>query len=114
MAQTRVPTLNIIDAIYVNALPKDGPKTPYLHATQTNIIAASTDPIAIDYWASKYILCAICADNGDNTSTMDPDNTSEGEFGDWLRLSMKELNSAGYPFTLDENAFNVFVSTQAN
>ncbi|MFC1803717.1 DUF362 domain-containing protein [Thermoproteota archaeon] len=114
MAQTRVPTLNIIDAIYVNALPKGGPKTPYMYATQTNIIAASTDPVAIDYWASKYVLCAICAENGDNTSTMDPDNISDGGFGAWLRLSMNELNAAGYPFTLDENVINVFVSVRAN
>jgi hypothetical protein len=110
MTQTRVPTLNIIDAIYVNPIPKDGPKTPYMHATQTNIIAASTDPVVIDYWSSKYILCAICDENGDNTSTLDPDNTSKGEFGDWLRLSLKELNAAGYSYTLDENSFNVFVS----
>jgi hypothetical protein len=110
MAQTRVPTLNIIDAIYVNAIPKDGPKTQYLHATQTNIIAASTDPIAIDYWGSKYILCAICKENGDNILTLDPDNISEGEFGDWLRRSMNELNATDNSFTLDEDLFNVFVS----
>ena len=57
--------------------------------------------VAIDYWASKNILCSICEQNGDNTSTMDPDNTSDGEFGDWLRLSMDELNAAGYGFTVD-------------
>jgi hypothetical protein len=110
MAQTRVPTLNIVDAIYVNAIPKDGPKTPFLHATQTNIIAASTDPIAVDYWGSKHILCKICKEKGYETSTLDPDNISDGEFGDWLRLSMDELNASGYNFTLDEGSFNVFVS----
>ena len=109
MAQTRVPTLNIVDAIYVNALPKDGPKTPYMHATEANIIAASTDPIAIDYWGSKNILCKICLENGDNISTIDPDNTEEGEFGDWLRLSMNELNAAGYPYTVDPERITVFV-----
>jgi hypothetical protein len=110
MAETRVPTLNIIDAIYVNPIPKDGPKTPYLHAAQANIIAASKDPFAIDYWGSKYILCAICSEKGDNTSSLDPDNTSEGEFGNWLRLSINELNTVGYSFTIDEDSFNVFVS----
>lgn len=109
MAQTRVPVLNIVDAIYVNAIPKDGPSTPYMSATQTNIIAASTDPVAIDYWASKNILCKICADNGDNTSTLDPDNTSEGEFGDWLRISMNELNAAGYDFTVNPEKITVYV-----
>ena len=109
MAQTRVPTLNIVDAIYVNALPKDGPSTPYMSATQTNIIAASTDPVAIDYWASKQILCKICEENRDNTSTLDPDNTDEGEFGDWLRLSMNELNAAGHDFTVDPVKITVYV-----
>ena len=111
MAQTRVPTLNIVDAIYVNALPKDGPKTPYSHATETNIIAASVDPVAIDYWASKNILCRIAAENGDNTSTMDPDNTSKGEFGDWLRLSLDELKAADYPFTVDLERIMVYVDS---
>ncbi len=111
MAQTRVPTLNIVDAIYVNAIPKDGPKTPYMHATETNIIAASVDPVAIDCWASKNILCKIAEENGDNTSTMDPDNTSTGEFGDWLRLSMDELNAAGYPFTVDPEKITVYVDS---
>jgi hypothetical protein len=112
MAQTRVPVLNIIDAIYVNALPKDGPNTPYSHATETDIILASTDPVAVDYWASKNILCKLAAEKGDNTSTMDPDNTSTGEFGDWLRLSMDELNAAGYPFTVDPEKISVYVASR--
>ncbi|MBE0634325.1 hypothetical protein IH574_07105 [Candidatus Bathyarchaeota archaeon] len=103
--------MNIVDAIYVNALPKDGPKTPYSHATETNIIAASVDPVAIDYWASKNILCRIAAENGDNTSTMDPDNTSKGEFGDWLRLSLDELKAADYPFTVDLERIMVYVDS---
>jgi len=109
MAQTRVPVLNIVDAIYVNAKPKDGPSTSYIDATQTNIIAASTDPVAIDYWASKNILCCICEQNRDHTATMNPDNTSDGEFGDWLRLSMDELNAAGYRFTVDPAKITVYV-----
>ena len=109
MAQTRVPVLNIVDAIYINAVPKDGPSTPYMSATQTNIIAASTDPVAIDYWASKNILCRVCEANNDNTSTMDPNNLAEGGFGDWLRLSLDELNAAGYGFTVDPAKITVYV-----
>lgn len=110
MAQTRVPTLNIIDAIHINAIPKDGPKTPYSHATEINIIAASTDPVAIDYWASKNILCVVSEENGDDTSTMDPDNTAEKEFGYWLRASMDELNAEGWGFTLDPSRITVYVN----
>jgi hypothetical protein len=109
MAHTRVPTLNIVDAIHINAIPKDGPKTPYSHATETNIIAASVDPVAIDYWASKNILCVACEEKGYEISTLDPDNTAEKEFGYWLRASMDELNAQGWDFTCDETKITVHV-----
>jgi uncharacterized protein (DUF362 family) len=109
MAETRVPTLNIVDAIYINAIPKDGPKTPYSHATETNIIAASTDPVAIDYWASKNVLCVACENGGYETETLDPDNTVEKEFGYWLRASMDELIAAGWDFTCDPEEITVYV-----
>jgi hypothetical protein len=109
MAQTRVPVLNIVDAVYVNAKPKNGPSTSYLDATEANIIAASTDPFAIDYWASKNILCTVCEKNSGNTSTMDPDNTNSGQFGEWFRLSLNELLEAGYPYTIDPEKITVYV-----
>ena len=111
MAQTRVPDLNILDAIYVNARPEEGPMTTYGDASEVNVIAASTDPVALDYWAAKHILCAVCEANGwGDASNMDPDNTRSGEFGDWLRLSMEELNAAGYGFTCDEDRISVHVN----
>ena len=112
MAQTRVPALNIVDAIWVNARPEDGPRSSYTSATEVNVVAASTDPVALDYWASKHILCHVCSEvfNAD-ASTMDPDNTAAGGFGDWLRLSMNELNAAGHRFTCDEDRINVYLST---
>ncbi len=109
MAQTRVPALNIVDAIHINAIPKDGPKTPYDHATETNIIAASIDPVAIDYWASKNILCVASENKGYETETLDPDNTAEKEFGYWLRASMDELNAKGWGYTCDPDKITVHV-----
>ena len=112
MAQTRVPTLNIVDAIWVNARPGDGPSSSYASATEVNVVAASVDPVALDYWASKHILCRVCSDAFEmDAGTMDPDNTAAGGFGDWLRLSMNELNAAGHQFTCDEDRMNVHVST---
>lgn len=109
MAQTRVPALNILDAIHINAIPKDGPKTPYTHATETNIIAASLDPVAIDYWASKNILCVASENGGYEIDTMDPENIAEKEFGYWLRASMDELNVEGWGFTCDPDEITVHV-----
>lgn len=109
MANTRVPNLNLLDAIYVNSKPKAGPKTPYSMATKTNIIAMSIDPTAMDYWASKNILCKLCEETQQPTSSMDPDNTTKGEFGDWLKLSMYELNKAGYNFNMNPEKISVYI-----
>ena len=112
MSQTCVPALNIVDAIWVNARPRDGPSSNYASATEVNVVAASTDPVALDYWASKHILCKVCSEVFEaDTSTLNPDNTAHGGFGDWLRLSMNELNAAGHSFTCDEDRMNVYIST---
>jgi hypothetical protein len=75
------------------------------------VVAASTDPVALDYWASKHILCRVCSEVfGADTGTLDPDDTAPGGFGDWLWLSMDELNAAGHGFTCDEDHMNVYVS----
>jgi hypothetical protein len=110
MVQTRAPTLNIMDAIHVNAKPKDGPRTNYISSTELGILAASTDPVAIDYWGSKELLCKTCENViGKNDNSMNPDNNEKGSFGDWLRLSMNELNAAGYEFTSDPKKINVWI-----
>jgi hypothetical protein len=115
MAETRFPTLNILDCIWVNANPPGsraggvGPSTPYNRATSVNVIAASTDPVALDYWASKNILLR-AAPSGSDTGAMDPDRVESGSFGLWLRLSMDEIVSAGYQATVNEERMNVYVS----
>ncbi|MEM1569917.1 MAG: DUF362 domain-containing protein [Candidatus Bathyarchaeia archaeon] len=110
MVETRFPVLNIIDAIWVNAIPGNGPSTSYEEATRVNIIAASTDPVALDYWAAKYILLEVARFKGySGVNSMDPDNVEIGSFGYWLRLSMDEIRRAGYQATVDENYMNVYV-----
>jgi hypothetical protein len=111
MVGTRLPVLNIIDAIWVNANPMRGPGTSYRSATRTNVIATSTDPVALDYWTAKHILLPAAQNEGyTDTSSMDPDNVSIRSFGQWLRLSMQEINQAGYQATVDEARMNVYVS----
>jgi hypothetical protein len=114
MVETRFPALNIIDAIWVNAFPGAGPTSSYDAATRTNVIAASQDPIALDYWAAKHILLQAAQNTTygrTHSSSMDPDNMSApGSFGQWLRLSMQEINQAGYHTTVDEAHMNVYVS----
>jgi hypothetical protein len=111
MIGTRFPTLNIIDAIRVNAHPQQGPRTAYGQATQTNVIAASTDPVALDYWSAKNVLLPAAKQLGySDLSSMNPDNTTPGSFGTWLGLSMDEIHRAGYQATMSETDMNVFVA----
>ncbi len=111
MAETRAPVLNIIDAIWINARPGRGPMTGYSDASQVNIIAAGRDPVALDYWAARNILLPAAGKLGlGNKDSLDPDNTRKGSFGYWLRLSMKELQRAGYASTVDLDGINITVS----
>ncbi len=114
LAETRFPILNIVDAVWVNANPGGGPGAPYESATRTNIIAASTDPVALDYWAAKNILIPTARHLEQSAvSSIDPDNTASHSFGRWLRLSMEEITRAGYQATVDEARMNVYVANMA-
>ncbi len=109
LAHTRMPVLNLIDAIWVT--PDGGPSAPYSRAVETNMILASTDPVALDYWASKHILVEAAQKAGNKQyESMSPDGTTPGTFGYWLRLSMQELQKAGFQTTMDENEMAVYIA----
>jgi len=109
MVETRFPTLNILDAIWVNANPAPfsscGPSTPYGVATRVNTVMASTDPVALAYWGSKNVLMQAARLTGyTDTHTINPDNTNPsgvwGEaFGVWLELSKNGIAAKGYNVT---------------
>ncbi|UCC58327.1 MAG: DUF362 domain-containing protein [Candidatus Bathyarchaeum sp.] len=123
MVETRFPTLNILDAIWVNANPAPssscGPSTPYGVATRVNTVMASTDPVALAYWGSKNVLMQAARLTGyTNTHTINPDNTNPsgvwGEaFGVWLELSKNGIAAKGYNVTTEENHMNVYVKSEA-
>ena len=110
MVETRMPTLNILDAIWINANPGRGPGTSYSEATRINVTMASTDPVALDYWAAKNVLMqAAQMKSHKNLSPIDPDNIASGSFGEWLSLSMQVIEKAGYQATTNEDQMNVYV-----
>jgi hypothetical protein len=107
IAETRFPAITFLDAIWINA--RRGPNTAYDTATQTNIVAAGTDPVALDFWAAQNILMPTARSLGyTDVSSIDPENTSQGKFGYWLRLSMRELRLSGFNTTIDKDAINVY------
>jgi len=104
-----MPALNIMDMIWIG--PGGGPGISYSRAVQINKIAASIDPFALDYWASKNILMPEAAKlPGGRASSMNPDGTVPGTFGHWLRLSIDELHKAGINATMNESEILVIGS----
>jgi len=109
MTGTRMPVLNVLDAIWIS--PRSGPRVSYSEAVKNNMIAASTDVIALDYWSSKNILMKVAKrESNPYTDSINPDIITRGSFGYWLRLSMDELNKAGYQTTLGDENIRVFFS----
>ncbi|MFW9904126.1 MAG: DUF362 domain-containing protein [Candidatus Thorarchaeota archaeon] len=118
MVELGLPTLNIIDAIWINANPFPssftGPSTSYEKATRVNTLLAGIDPIALDYWAAKHILIETAKLTGFNdTQTLDPDNPQRWglneAFGVWLNLTKEEIRRNGLNVTNDEKSMNIFV-----
>ncbi len=116
MAHARFPVLNILDATWVNANPKgtdmNGPSTPYRAATRTNVLIAGTDPVAIDYYAAKYILMPTARAAGySDVHSMNPDVKSADatDFGRWIQPTMRELARHGFQVTTNETLMNVIV-----
>jgi uncharacterized protein (DUF362 family) len=106
MVRTRYPVLNILDMVWVT--PEGGPNAPYARAVQKNMIAASLDPAALDYWASKNVLMPTAVAAGSRrASIMDPDSGEPGTFGYWLRLTVEELRKGGFSVTTDESRITV-------
>ncbi|MHA1961351.1 MAG: DUF362 domain-containing protein [Candidatus Thorarchaeota archaeon] len=127
IAETRAPILNILDMVWVNAHPVEssihrGPWSRYSSASATDIIGASIDPVALDYWSAKNVLIPTAQYmNYSVYSSIDPDYEPisehvrypyvqlEESFHTYLRLSMNQLKDAGFQVTMNPSEMNVFV-----
>jgi len=128
MAETRFPVLNILDTIWVNANPVEssadcGPSSYTEDASFTDIIGASQDPVALDYWASKNILMPAALDrNYVRYSSLDPDYAPMSDpivsywemdesFHNYLSRSMNVLQDHGYQVTMNSTEIDVHVTS---
>ncbi|MFW9799858.1 MAG: DUF362 domain-containing protein [Candidatus Thorarchaeota archaeon] len=128
MVETRYPILNILDAIWVNANPVEssydcGPETFIEDASFTDIIGASQDPVALDYWASKYVLIPAAIERGHvSYSSLDPDyapmsdpimpyRVMDESFHNYLWRSMNVLQEHGFQVTMDPAEISVHVTS---
>jgi hypothetical protein len=121
MAETRFPVLNILDTI--ESSTACGPSSYTDDASFTDIIGASLDPVALDYWASKYILIPAAIDkNHAAHASLDPDYAPMSDpyvsywqmdesFHNYLRRSMNVLQDHGYQVTMNPTEIDVHVTS---
>jgi len=97
MFTLRPPVLNILDCIWVTQTGWAG--YPESYTTRKNMLMASTDPVALDYWSAKYILYPI-----DSNSYHNPD--AAGDLRNFLTAARDQINAGGgingQPVTMDE------------
>lgn len=83
----------------------------YSATTEVGVIAASTDPVALDAWAARNILMAGAEQVGYQTSSFNPseDESPNGSFANYLEESRKVLRGDGFRVNSDSRAMNVYV-----
>ena len=125
MAYGRFPDLSIIDAVWSSVdyltgeLP--GVEAPYEEGVETALLLASTDPVALDYYASKRVLFPISGYGRHDPDNANAENPGPGTYSDatpsWgypynalrqmLESTRDVLRAAGYRVTMDEAEMNV-------
>jgi len=109
LGEIRPADLNILDCIWINAIPDRGPSTPYSIATRRDELVASLDPVAADIWAVKNILTPAFRANGypPPWPKADPDNPNS-TFRVYLDNSMNQILLAGFNVTNDPALIDLF------
>ncbi len=114
ISEVGLADLNIIDAIYINAVPTSGPSTSYTGATRRRELVACLDPVAADIWSVKNILIPAFITNGYSppwpTPSADPDDPNS-TFRQYLDHSMSEMLAAGDTVTNDLTQIDAFTGS---
>jgi hypothetical protein len=96
VVSVRTPVLNIIDAIWVSFSSLSGyPADATFQASQ---ILASQDPVALDYWAAKYIFYPISQDSRHLPAP-------GGTIDKWLTAARDIINGGGGLYDSDGGIF---------
>ena len=90
VVSVRAPVLNIMDAIWVSHASTTG--YPASTTFRANQILASQDPVALDYWATKYILYPK-TNNPNHLPIQGP--PSNGVIDAWLTTARDTVNNKG-------------------
>ncbi len=106
--------LNILDSIWINAVPENGPGTSYAVATRRDELVASIDPVAVDIWSVRNILIPAFKANGYSPpwGRADPDDPAS-RFREYLDNSMNYILAAGHDATNDAAQIDAFSGSGA-
>jgi len=111
LAEVRLPNLTILDCIWIFAHPEMGPQAYYEYASRRDQLVAGRDPVALDAWATRFIMIPQIIENGYSYAqyhdTQDPDHPGS-VFRTYLDASMGEMLAAGIDTTNDYNAADVY------
>ena len=105
------PVLNILDCVWVSLHNHYG--YPDSNNSHTSRLLASQDPVAADYWASKYILYPVSGalEHHPELASSSPDSN----LGEYLAQAARVINSwggiHGQVVTCDEQRMSVSVGT---
>ncbi|MCJ7632889.1 DUF362 domain-containing protein [Candidatus Bathyarchaeota archaeon] len=109
ISEVRAPVITILDCIWVSQGATAG--YPLEKTTRLNQLLASVDPVALDYWASKYLLYPI-----DKNEEHHPDKFAILQRH--LTQARDVINSAGgingHKVTFEESEINVLSSRCSN
>ena len=108
IAKVKAPVINILDCIWVTQVAWSG--YPPENTTRLDQLLASIDPVALDYWAAKYLLYPI-----DNNEKHHPDKFAV--LRNHLIQARDVINSEGgingQKVTLHESEINVLSSRRS-
>ena len=102
IARVRAPVLNILDCVWVSLYNHYG--YPPSSTSRLNRLLASIDPVALDYWASKYVFYPLTGDL--NHHPEHPEAYTDSALDMHLTQAAKAINRyggiGGRPVTRDE------------
>ena len=109
IARVRAPVLNILDCIWISLHHHCG--YPASHTSRLNRLLASVDPVALDFWASKYIFYPVSGDLNDHPDH--PEAYTNSDLDMHLTQARDTINRYGgvngQPVTRDEGEMRLFV-----
>ena len=90
-AHVRAPDLNVMDAIWIAQSALRG--WPAETTSRRNMLLASRDPVALDYWASKNVLYPVSSNP--NHDPDHPELYTDSNLSQYLSAALAEINACG-------------------